>query len=149
MKIVCNKKVYDIDYGHYEVVAELPSEWTRNAIGNMVKTTKELRKDKMDGKFYILSFVYGYGREDYRVTPVSKEEAATLSEQFLDYQSYIKFFGDPEGNDQGLKRERDQALEQLKSAEESKEYWYKEYENAQKRIRELESDNVSKKENEQ
>ena len=149
MKIVCNKKVYDTDYGYYELVTELPSEWTKNAIGNMVKTTKELRKDKMNGEFYILSFVYGYSREDYRVIPVSKEEAATLSEQLLDYQSYVKFFGDPEGYDQGLKRERDQALQELKSTEESKDYWYKEYENAQKRIRELESNNISKKEDEQ
>ena len=60
-----------------------------------------------------------------------------IAEDYLDYDGYVKFFGDPEGADAGLVRERDKALEEKKSAEDAKEYWYKEYSEANRKVDEL------------
>ena len=51
----------------------------------------------------------------------------------------MKFFGDPEGADAGLVRERDAAVAAKKEAERSKDYWYDEYDKANKRVSELEA----------
>ena len=87
----------------------------------------------------VLSSDNGFNRCSHSVEPVSKDEAKRIAEDFLDYEEYIKFFGDPEGADAGLARERDKAVEEKKYAEESKEYWYKEYDKANHRVSELEA----------
>ena len=116
MKVIKNKRVYDLDYGAYETVAQIPSGAGRNAAGNVVETLEELRRDKASGLFYVLCHGEGYSRSQYRVSPVTKDEAAAIAEDLLDYDRYVLFFGDPEGVDKGLERERDEALKKAKDA---------------------------------
>ena len=139
MKIVKNGRVYGLGYNEYETVTILPSRWMSNSVGNPCNVKRELRKDRTSGEFYVLSSDNRFNRASYSVEPVSKDEAKRISEDFLDYEEYVKFFGDPEGADAGLVRERDKAVEEKKYAEESKEYWYKEYDKANHRVSELEA----------
>ena len=139
MKIVKSGRVYGLGYNEYETVTILPSRWMSNSVGNPCDVKRELRKDKTSGEFYVLSSDNGFNRASYSIEPVSKDEARRIAEDFLDYEEYVKFFGDPEGADAGLARERDKAVEEKKYAEESKEYWYKEYDKANHRVSELEA----------
>ena len=139
MRIVKNCRVYDLDYNKYETVTRLPGGIRRNAVGNLsINVTRELRRDVASGEFYILESCDGYRRENFAVMPVARDQAARIAEDFLDYDEYVKFFGDPEGADAGLARERDKAVEEKKYAEESKKYWHKEYDKANHRVSELE-----------
>ena len=137
MRIIKNGKVYDLDYSKYKTVANLPTGCGRNSVGNLVRITRELRLDIASGEFYILTTNGGYGRESVALDPVSRDEAMRIAEDYLDYDGYVKFFGDPEGADAGLVRERDKALEEKKSAEDMKEFWYKEYSEANRKVDEL------------
>ena len=139
MKIVKNGRVYGLGYNEYDTVAILPSRWNGNPVGNPCDVKRELRKDRTSGKFYILSSDGGYHRGSYSVEPISKDQAARIAEDLLDDDEYVRFFGDPEGVDAGLVRERDKAVEEKKYAEESKEYWYKEYDRANHKVSELET----------
>lgn len=138
MRIIKNGKVYDLDYQKYKTVVNLPTGCGRNSVGNLVRITRELRLDVASGGFYILTTNGGYGRENTVLDPVSRDEAMKIAEDYIDYDNYIKFFGDPEGVNAGLERERDKALEEKKSAEDAKEYWYKEYSEANGKVAELE-----------
>ena len=138
MKIVKDKRVYDLDYSKYKTVVNLPTGCGRNSVGNLVRVTRELRLDIASGGFYVLTDDGRYGRESVALDPVSRDEAMKIAEDYLDYNDYVKFFGDPEGADAGLVRERDKALEEKKSAEDAKEYWYKEYSEANRKVAELE-----------
>lgn len=139
MKIVKCGRVYDLDYNAYDVVARLPRGCTRNEVGNAVETTSELRRDKMNGLFYICTGSGSYySRDRYAVVPMTKDEAAKYAEDLVDYDKYVEFFGDPEGADKGLERERNAALEKAKEAETSKDYWYKEYLKRGDKVTELE-----------
>ena len=137
MKIVKNGRVYGLGYNEYETVTRLPSRWGRNPVGNPCDVKRELRKDR-SGEFYVLSSDNGFNRGSYSVEPVSKDEAKRIAEDFLDYDEYVKFFGDPEGTDTGLARERDAAVDAKKKAERSKDYWYEEYSKAAQTIFKLE-----------
>lgn len=137
MKIVKNGRVYDLDYNKYEIVTKLPSRWRSNSVGNLRDVTRELRRDRQTGEFYILSSDDGFNRGSYSIEPVSKDEAAKIAEDFIDYDEYVKFFGDPEGADAGLVRERDAAVDAKKEAERSKDYWYEEYRKAGRELDEL------------
>ena len=138
MRIVKNGKVYDLDYQKYKTVANLPTGCGRNSVGNLVRVTRELRLDIASGGFYVLTDDGRYnGRESVALDPVSRDEAMKIAEDYLDYDGYVKFFGDPEGVNAGLERERDKALEEKKSAEDAKEYWYKEYSEANRKVDEL------------
>ena len=138
MRIIKNGKVYDLDYSKYKTVANLPTGCRRNSVDNLVSVTRELRLDVASGGFYILTTNGGYGRESVALDPVSRDEAMRIAEDYLDYDGYVKFFGDPEGVNAGLERERDKALEEKKSAEDAKEYWHKEYSEANRKVAELE-----------
>lgn len=138
MKVIKCGRVYDLDYGAYETIAQIPSGCGLNAAGNVVETLKELRRDKASGLFYVLVHEGGYSRSQYRISPVTKDEAAKIAEDFLDYDRYVVFFGDPEGADKELERERDEALRKAKDAESNKDYWYKEYQKRGEKISELE-----------
>ena len=139
MRIIKNGKVYDLDYSKYKRVVNLPTGCGRNSVGNLVSITRELRLDVASGGFYILTDDGKYnGRESVALDPVSRDEAMKIAEDYLDYDGYVEFFEDPEGTDAGLVRERDKALEEKKSAEDMKEFWYKEYSDANNRIKELE-----------
>ena len=139
MKIVKNGRVYDLDYHKYETVTRLPEGFRRNSVGNLsLNVTRELRRDVVSGEFYIVECTGGYTRENFAVTPVSKDEAAKTAEDFLEYDEFVKFFGDPEGTDAGLARERDAAVDAKKEAERSKDYWYEEYSKAAQKISKLE-----------
>ena len=139
MKIVKNGKIYDLDYSKYKIVVNLPTGCGRNSVGNLVRVTRELRLDIASGGFYVLTDDGRYnGRESVKLNPVSRDEAMRIAEDYLDYDGYVKFFGDPEGVNAGLERERDKALEEKKSAEDAKEYWYKEYSEANRKVAELE-----------
>ena len=139
MKIVKDKRVYDLDYPKYRSVVRMPTACRRNSVDNLVSITKELRQDVASGEFYVLVDDGKYnGRESVAVVPVSRDNAMKIAEDYLDYDSYVKFFGDPEGVDAGLERERDKAVEEKKRAEDSKNYWYEESEKRGKRIAELE-----------
>ena len=139
MRIVKNGKVYDLDYSKYKTVVNLPTGCRRNSVDNLVRVTRELRLDIASGGFYVLTDDNKYnGRESVMLDPISRDEAMKIAEDYLDYDIYVKFFGDPEGADAGLERERDKALEEKKSAENSKDYWYNEYSKANAKVAELE-----------
>ena len=138
MRIVKNGKVYDLNYSKYETVAKLPCKWEHNSVGNICEVTRELRKDLTSGEFYVLlSHDGGYCRENVKLIPTGRDEAMDIAEDYLDYDGYVKFFGDPEGGAAGLERERDKALEEKKAAEDMKEFWYKEYSEANRKVDEL------------
>lgn len=139
MRIVKNGKVYDLDYSKYKTVARLPYRWEPNSVGNFYEVTRVLRKDLTSGEFYVLTDDGQYnGRGSVALDPVSRDEAMKIAEDYLDYDDYVKFFGDPEGGDAGLARERDKALEEKKTAEDIKEYWHREYSEANRKVAELE-----------
>ena len=139
MKIIKRGRVYDLDHSKYKTVVNLPTGCRRNSVGNLVRVTRELRLDIASGEFYVLTDDNKYnGRESVVLDPISRDEAMKIAEDYLDYDGYVKFFGDPEGADAGLARERDEALEEKKSAEDVKEYWYKEYSKANAKVAELE-----------
>lgn len=139
MKIIKSGRVYDLDYSKYKRVVSLPTGCRRNSVGNLVGVTRELRLDVASGGFYVLTDDGRFnGRESVALDPVSRDEAMKIAEDYLNYDGYVKFFGDPEGDAAGLERERDKALEEKKAVEDVKEYWYKEYEKRGKMIAELE-----------
>lgn len=139
MKIIKNGRVYNLDYSKYKTVVNLPTGCRRNSVDNLVDVKRELRLDVASGEFYVLTDDGKYnGRESVALDPVSRDEAMKIAEDYVDYDTYVKFFGDPEGADAGLARERDKALEDKKSAEDSKDYWYKEYSKANEKVAELE-----------
>lgn len=139
MKIIKNGRVYNLDYSKYKTVVNLPTGCRRNSVDNLVDVKRELRLDVASGEFYVLTDDGKYnGRESVALDPVSRDEAMKIAEDYVDYDTYVKFFGDPEGADAGLVRERDKALEDKKSAEDSKDYWYKEYSKANEKVAELE-----------
>ena len=139
MKIIKNGRVYDLDYSKYRSVVRIPTGYELNAVDNVVSITRELRQDVASGEFYVLKDDGRYnGRESFAIEPVSREAAMKIAEDYLDYDGYVKFFGDPEGADKRLERERDEAVKGKKEAEDSKNYWYEESEKRGKRIAELE-----------
>lgn len=139
MKIIKNGHVYNLDYSKYETVVRLPTGCRRNAVDVLVDVKKELRQDVASGEFYVLTDDGEYnGRKSVALDPVSRDEAMKIAEDYLDYDEFVKFFGDPEGDAAGLARERDKALEEKKSAEASKDYWYNEYSKANAKVSELE-----------
>ena len=139
MKIIKCGRVYDLDYSKYKHVVNLPTGCRRNSVGNLVGVTRELRLDIASGGFYVLTDDGGYnGRVSVSLDPVSRDEAMRIAEDYLDYDDYVKFFGDPEGVNAGLERERDKALEEQKSAEDMKKLWYEECSKANEKVAELE-----------
>ena len=139
MKLVKCGRVYDLDYSKYRRVVNLPTGCRRNSVGNLVRVTRELRLDIASGGFYVLTDDGKYNdRESVTLDPVSRDEAMRIAEDYLDYDDYVKFFGDPEGGAAGLKRERDMALEEKKSAEDMKKLWYEECSKANEKVAELE-----------
>lgn len=139
MKIIKNGRVYDLDYSKYRTVVRLPAGCRRNAVDVLVDVKKELRQDVASGKFYVLTDDGRYnGRESVALDPVGRDDAMKIAEDYLDYDEYVKFFGDPEGDAAGLARERDKAVEEKKQAESAKDYWYKEYSEANAKVAELE-----------
>ena len=138
MRIIKNGKVYDLGYSKYETVAKLPCRWEHNSVGNICEVTRELRKDLASGEFYTILFNGGYGRENVALFPTSKDAAMKFAEDRLDYDDYVKFFGDPEGETVGLNRKLDAVLKEKKTIEDVKEYWYDEYRKANQKVSELE-----------
>lgn len=139
MKVIKNGRIYDLDYSKYKTVVNLPTGCRRNSVGNLVRVTRELRLDIASGEFYVLTNDGKCNdRESVALDPVSRDEAMKIAEDYLDYDTYVKFFGDPEGTDAGLARERDKAIEALKISEDSKNYWYEEYSKADAKVAELE-----------
>ena len=139
MKIIKNGRVYDLDYSKYRSVVRMPTACRRNSVDNLVSVTKELRQDVASGEFYVLVDDGKYnGRESVAIVPVSRDNAMKIAEDYLDYDGYVKFFGDPEGGVASLERERDKALEEKKSAEDMKKIWYEECSKANEKVAELE-----------
>ena len=139
MKIIKNGKVYDLSYSKYKTVVNLPIGCRRNSVGNLVRVTRELRLDIASGEFYVLTDDDRYnGRESVALDPVSRDDAMKIAEDYLDYDEYVEFFGNPESSDAGLARERDESIEEKKQAEASKDYWYNEYSKAKEKVAELE-----------
>lgn len=139
MKLVKCGRVYDLDYSKYKRVVNLPTGCRRNSVGSLVSVTRELRLDVASGGFYVLTDDGRCnGRESVALDPVSRDEAMRIAEDYLDYDGYVRFFGDPEGGVAGLERERDKALEEKKSAEDMKKIWYEECAKANEKAAELE-----------
>lgn len=128
MRIIKNGKVYNLSYGEYEEICKLPSGWMKNEVGNFAPTEKSLRRDNASKLFYICTETGSYGgRESYRIEPVTLQEAMKVAEDFVEYEAFIKYFGDPEGTDAGLARERDDAIARAENLERTKDVWYNEY----------------------
>ena len=139
MKLVKCGRVYDLDCSKYKRVVNLPTGCRRNSVGNLVSVTRELRLDVASGGFYVLTDDGRCnGRESVALDPVSRDEAMRIAEDYLDYDDYVEFFGDPEGGVAGLERERDKALEEKKSAEDMKKLWYEECAKANEKVAGLE-----------
>ena len=139
MKLVKCGRVYDLDHSKYRSVVRIPNGYKLNAVNNVVSITKELRQDAASGEFYVLTNDGRHNdRESFAIEPVSREAAMKIAEDYLDYDDYVKFFGDPEGGVVALERERDKALEEKESAEDMKKLWYEEYSTANEKVAELE-----------
>lgn len=138
MKIIKDGKVYDLDYNKSEKVCWLKTETRTTELGDRVAVTAELRRDKATGAFYVLEANGDYDRSGYKVFPMTADEAKRVVEDFLDYDAYVKFFGDPEGPDRELERKLEETLGKLKSAEETSTMWFDEYQKAKARLNEVE-----------
>lgn len=138
MRIIRNQKVYDLDYGAYETVCDIPVGGRTNGVGNPERVTRALRKDKRSGLFYLVEeCCSAYSRDHYKVIPASEEEARRIAEDYLDYDGYVKFFGDPEGGSSALERERDDAVKARDAAESAREYWFEECRKATEKLAEV------------
>lgn len=129
MKIIKNAKVYDLGYGCYEDIAQLPSDPVCNVAGFRINPEVSLRMDKTTGEFYVYTAEsrYSSNRRDFSIAPVTKAEAAKIAEDYLEYEQFVKFFGDPEGDLAAAQRKQKEAEDARASAEKDKDYWYKKY----------------------
>ena len=127
MKIIKNGKVYDL--ATYDTVCDLPCDAVTTAIGGRANVSVQLRKDKPSGEFYVYTGtgLYVYNREDVRIEPLTKAQAAEIAEEYLEYARYVEYFGDPEGELSGAKRKACDAEERASSLARDKDYWYKEW----------------------
>ena len=127
MKIIKNGKVYDL--GEYDAVCDLPYDAVTTAVGGRANVSVQLRKDKPSGEFYVYrgKNPYSYNREDIRIEPLTKAQAAEIAEEFLEYARYVEYFGDPEGELSGAKRKARDAEERASLSARDKDYWYKEW----------------------
>ena len=127
MKIIKNGKVYDL--GEYDAVCDLPYDAVTTAVGGRANVSVQLRKDKPSGEFYVYrgKAPYSYNREDVRIEPLTKAQAAEIAEEFLEYARYVEYFGDPEGELSEAKRKARDAEERASSSARDKDYWYKEW----------------------
>lgn len=125
MKIIKNGKVYDL--GEYDTICDLPYDAVTTAVGGRANISVQLRKDKPSGEFYVYrgKSTYVYDREDVRIEPLTKAQAAEIAEEFLEYARYVEYFGDPEGELSGAKRRACDAEERAASLARDKDYWYK------------------------
>ena len=125
MKIIKNGKVYDL--GEYNTICNLPYDAVTTAVGGRANISVQLRKDKPSGEFYVYrgNASYSYNREDVRIEPLTKAQAAEIAEEFLEYAQYVEYFGDPEGELSGAKRKACDAEERASSLARDKDYWYK------------------------
>ena len=127
MKIIKNGKVYDL--GEYDAVCDLPYDAVTTAVGGRANISVQLRKDEPSGEFYVYrgKAPYSYNREDIRIEPLTKAQAAEIAEEFLEYARYVEYFGDPEGELSEAKRKACDAEERASSSARDKDYWYKEW----------------------
>lgn len=139
MKIIKYGKVYDMCYGEYDVITNLPVKWVPNELKNEVRIERELRRDKVNNEFYVCTFNHGYSRSSYDIKPLTEAEAAAIAENFIDYEEYIKFFRDPEGYSMQMKREHDDAIKEAKEASKARDYWVEAYTKKTQYIEELEA----------
>lgn len=125
MKIIKNGKVYDL--AACNTVCDLPCDAATTAVGGRANVSVQLRKDKPSGEFYVYrgKSTYVYDREDVRIEPLTKAQAAEIAEEYLEYAQYVEYFGDPEGELSGAKRRACDAEERASSFARDKDYWYK------------------------
>lgn len=127
MKIIVNGKVYDIDCCNHEEICHLPALVRQDALGTLRQVDRVLCKRK-EGGFFILNEVagaYGGSRMDMSIVPVTDEDAAALAATYVEYDLYVKYFGDPEGTEAEARRAAEKASTELKVANDSKDYWCK------------------------
>ena len=144
MKIVCKGKVYDLNYSETWKVCDLPHEWA-NELGHQHEVHRELRRTKVikdskrTGDFFVLEMVDGdrYYRNRVKVTPISPDEAAEIAEKYVDYDTYVEFFGDPRGVEAENEEKVRTAETGRKEAESSRDYWCREHEKVSKERDEL------------
>lgn len=127
MKIIKNGKVYELD--EYDTICDLPYDAVTTAVGGRANISVQLRKDMTSGEFYVYrgKAPYACNREDARIEPLTKAQAAEIAEEFLEYAQYVEYFGDPEGELSGAKRRACDAEERASSLARDKDYWYKEW----------------------
>lgn len=144
MKIVKDKKVYDLDWEATWKVCDLPHALI-NELGHQREVHRELCRTKVvedskrTGDFFILETAEGsrYSRNAVRVTPVTPDEAVALAEDHVDYDTYVEFFGDPRGAE-AESDERVKAAEAgRRKAESNRDFWYKEHGKVEKERDEL------------
>ena len=125
MKIIKKGKVYDL--AACDTICDLPCDAAVTAVGGRTNVTVQLRKDKPSGEFYVYTgkSTYVYDRGDVRVEPLTKAMAAKIAEEYLEYDRYAEYFGDPEGELSEAKRRACDAEERASSLARDKDYWYK------------------------
>ena len=125
MKIIKNGKVYDL--AACDTVCDLPCYAGMTAVGGRANVSVQLRKDKPSGEFYVYrgTDIYAYNREDVRIEPLTKAQAAEIAEEYLEYARFVEYFGDPEGELSEAKRRACDAEERASSFARDKDYWYK------------------------
>lgn len=135
MKIVSSGKVYDLSYGGYDFICRLPAGTGVNEVGVGVPVQKELRRDVASKRFYVYEGSSDYDRDRVAVREVSAGDAAAIAEVRLTYETYVKFFGEPEGSGE---RELAEAKKKADEAESSSKFWKDKASEKNARIAELE-----------
>lgn len=145
MRIIKNGRVYDLGYDAYDRVCSLPTQTVSNGVGVWNDIRVALCRDRKDGKFFVLREIEGdsvstYHRQSKEIIPQTPEQACKIAEGFLDYDNYVRFFGDPEGGDSALERKAADAVKAKESAETMRDFWYKDSSEKAERIKELETE---------
>ena len=140
MKVIQNGKVFDLDYDKYDSICDLPGITVENSLGGMESLSCWLRRDKMNGVFYRFTAktTYVYNRRECQIEIYEQGFAAKIAEKYLTYDEYVKYFPDPEGAERAECREIGDLKEKVKSLENDKDFWYKQYNERDSKIKELE-----------
>lgn len=140
MRVIRKGHVYPVNYGEYDCVCTLTPEVSGDVFGILRTVSRKLCVTRDTKLFYILmeQETGTYGISSKEVVPIAPDTAAALVEKYVDYETYVKYFGDPEGAEPAESRRTKDLEERLESANSSVDYWMKHCTELEKRCTELE-----------